>query len=96
MKEELTVEWLIPFRKFAEENDLTLKIHVNLDGEFRVSFKNVEIKTGSILSSGNGYGKSKQEAINDYARIISNKLLVVNAYKDNRKEIRCPHLKEAR
>lgn len=96
MKEELTVDLLTPLRFFAEEHDLTLKIHVDIYGEFRVSFKNVEIKDGSILKSLNGYGASKQEAINDYARKISKQLLVVDAYQDTRKEISCGQLREAK
>jgi hypothetical protein len=86
--------------KFADKHGLVMEVR-ELDvktfgGEpWAASFKNAETKDGCILAYESGRGYSPEEAITDYAKIISRKLLVLNAYdKEKRREILVPILDE--
>ncbi len=59
---------------------------------FTASFEHAEVKDGPILSSAYGNGTSEAEAIADYARQISGKLLVIDATSEDRFEIEVPIL----
>ena len=86
-------EKLIPtttIEELAEKYDLTMVITErnvlsNLPKYF-AKFKNVELKDGNILISNFGNGSTKKEAIQDYAKEISIKTLVLNAHSEERVE----------
>lgn len=85
--QEMTIE------EFAEKHDLTMVIKErNGYCPFCASFKNAEIKEGPILMSESGYGDSTDKAIREYAKKISLKNLVIDAYGQYRKEIQVPRL----
>lgn len=68
----------------------------NQNNRFLVKFEHCETKEKSssgVLEDTYGTGKTWEEAANDYAHQISNKLLVFNAYDaKNRQEFHCPIL----
>lgn len=81
---------------FANKNGLSLKVRernsINLP-RFYAAFEGAETKSGSILSRDYGDGNTVDEAINNYGKIISSKLLVLHAgYPKKRREIRVPIL----
>jgi endonuclease III-like uncharacterized protein len=85
----------IPIDEFADMHgfDIIVKERLTSDisARFYASFSTtVEIKERSTLSSAFGNGKTPYEAIVAYAERISNKTLVVDAYKSTRKEIQTP------
>jgi len=96
IKEELIPE--ISIEEFANQYNLTMVIGertVSKDASNRyyAHFENAEIKESHLLSFSYGNGRTKEEAIKDYSRQISLKLIVLDAYKDTRKEIQVPRLK---
>lgn len=82
--------------QFAEKHDLTMAIFERKGGHpsvrFYAHFKNAEVKDGSVLIGEHGNGPTEGEAIADYARKISGKRLVLNAYDEKRLEIDVPGL----
>ena len=83
--------------EFAEENGLVLdvrEIYRESDKRFHwlVSFENVEVKEGAILKGAYGDNYEITSSIRDYIGMISGQLLVVNAMKRSRREIRAPIL----
>lgn len=79
--------------QFAEAYDLTMVVRErNLPvGDFNryyASFEGAEVKDGAVLASEYGNGVSEDHAISSYARNISLKTLVFNAYGPNRREIK--------
>lgn len=96
IKEELVQEMTI--EDFADQHSLTMVIReranrkANDPDRFYAYLEHVEIKDGCILIGTYGNGKNKKEAMEDYAKQISEKLIVVNAYGPNRKEIHMPRL----
>lgn len=77
-------------KEFGEKYGLTLKITEHLDrwreAWFSASFVGVEALERSCLTSYYGKGTTKDEAIADYAKIISCIQLVHGAYTDERRE----------
>ena len=59
---------------------------------YMARFKGVEIGRDGILSGAYGNGHSEAEAIEDYRKQISLQLLIQDAWKDTRREIRAPRL----
>ena len=55
-------------------------------------FEDAETKDGPMLIDTYGDGGTPEEAIADYARRISGKLLVINAHQKSRREIQVPRL----
>lgn len=49
------------------------------------------IKEGCMLRGAYGEGDTPEKAIADYADKIAGELLVQDAYRDTRREIRCPN-----
>ena len=76
--------------------DLVARRYANQDGRFMVNFEHCETKgspISGILEGTHGNGKTWEEAADDYARAISGKLLVFEAYGDEmRQEFQCPQL----
>lgn len=83
--------------EFAEKHDLIMQIRERkamLDSQmlYYASFKNAETKEGSCLCGSSGDGNTHKEAIEDYAKQIQFKTLIINAYKDSRREVEVPRL----
>jgi hypothetical protein len=82
--------------EFAEANDLVMEIHERHPdasaAKFYAHFKNTDIKEGTMLRGGGGDGPTPEAAIHAYAREISTRLLVVNAFRPDRREILVPIL----
>lgn len=83
---------------FADQYDLELII-TREDSRITARFKDIEVKTApdsSILESIYGYSfESERDAITNYCKLISNKVLIYKAYSHKeRKEIMimCPVL----
>lgn len=51
------------------------------------SFDGVEIKASGLLMSSFGEGMTPRDAVEDYAAVISNETIVINAYSDDRQEL---------
>jgi len=85
-------------QEFADKNDLTLEIHergiYDTGRRYYVYFEHTEISEEgrAMLISAHGNGSTGEEAIEDYAKEISKKYLVVDAHTLDRREIRIPKL----
>lgn len=88
---------------FADKHDLTMEIvertrtdlHHSFDfgaNRFYANFKNTETKEGACLCGTHGNGGTEAQAMADYAKLISGKLLVVGAFTESRREIYVPEL----
>ena len=80
------------FVEFADKHNLDLKMGIDVSGNFYCSFVNAEYKDGVVLVSSSGRGETEEEAIKNYAKEISRKLLVIDAYTSSRREIQVPVL----
>lgn len=79
--------------EFADEHGLEMEVHEREHfNDFYAHFKNCEIKEGSMLCGTAGYGPTPESAIEDYAKKISGKLLVIGAYTGERREYYVPNL----
>lgn len=58
---------------------------------FIASFKHAEVKGDGVLSSMYGDGDTPEVAITNYAQQIRGETLVINAYTQQRREVRCPN-----
>jgi len=79
---------------FAELHGLTMCVSErgeasrNYTGyRYSASFRSVEIRSGGCLISLSGNGNTEEAAISNYAQAISEKPLVIDAYKKTRKEL---------
>lgn len=89
---------------FAEKHELTMKLiertrtdlHHSFpwpDNRWCAYFENAEVKDGRMLIGLHGNGATKRDAMKDYARQISGKLLVINAFStEGRREVYVPEL----
>lgn len=86
---------------FAERHNLIMEVHernkrnmidFNVRDAFYASFEGAEVKEGACLASEYGDGSNEEEAIRNYAALISGKLLVFNAFGRDRHEIQVPYL----
>ena len=87
---------------FTYEHNLTLRISErslrdlgslgNPAFRFYARFHGAEVRDGLILRSAHGNGETVADAIEDYMREISEQVLVFDAHKDSRKEIKVPFL----
>ncbi len=82
---------------FADQHGLVMEIgertrtdlHPSIRFEsnrFYASFKGVETKEGAFLCGTHGDGGTEEEAISDYAKHISGKLLVLGAFTEDRQK----------
>jgi hypothetical protein len=78
--------------EFAEMHSLKMEVRRRKAGDYYASFSHAETKRDCFLEGTYGNGKNKKEAIKQYAKEISGKLLVVDAYKETRREIPVPAL----
>lgn len=85
---------------FADHYGLVMEVNERTNPKqpcwrWYASFKHCEVKSGGGLTSNFGDGTTPEEAIKHYARNISLKNIVINAYKkDKRREITVPMLTE--
>jgi hypothetical protein len=82
---------------FADEHGLVMDVHerrfdLGHARRFYAAFRHAEIKDGCILRGAYGDGATEQDAIAAYAREISMKRLVIDAYRPSRREIEVPRL----
>ena len=79
---------------FAESYDLTMRVRYRDDSSLPpvyANFARTEVKNGVILEGEFGNGDTEEEAIGNYAKAISGKLLVVNTFSaGSRMEIQAP------
>ena len=78
--------------EFADKHGLTMQVRerrlpVGDRNRFDAYFESCEVKEGGILISSFGNGATLEEAIANYAREISLKRLVCNAYGTDRREV---------
>jgi hypothetical protein len=89
---EMTIE------EFADKHGLTMKVRertFSLNGMlFFAGFDRVEVKDGPVLVSTFGDGATPEEAILDYTRKISLKLLAIDAFLPGRQNIQAPRFIE--
>lgn len=85
--------------EFADKHDLVMVVNerpkdlpVRNLPRFYARFKNAETKNRDILAGSFGNGESEEEAICEYAKEISGKLLVIDAMTPQRREIQVPTL----
>jgi hypothetical protein len=88
----------VTIQAFADGHGLEMHVHQRAlvpfpKGTYYANFPDAEIKDGYVLVGEHGNGDTPEEAIADYARKISGKLLVLHAGADNRSEIQVPTLK---
>ena len=81
--------------EFAELHNLTMWVRerslgLQHFGRFLASFEDSDVKDGSVLIGSYGNGNTPEEAIADYSCQIQDKLLVIDAYGPNRREIWVP------
>lgn len=79
--------------EFAEKNLLAMRVGMDINENYCVSFENCETLTNKkscVLSGTCGRGKSLDEAFLNYKNAISGKILVVNAMGEDRREIEIP------
>lgn len=70
--------------KFADQYDLMMEIHINrCSGDHFAHFQGSEFRGKESRLNTRGRGKTDREAIDDYARQISGKILILS----NRVEI---------
>lgn len=86
--------------QFAEMHGLTMEIRERSkdlwgNGRFIASFEHCEEKGDGVLIGAYGNGNTEEEAIEDYGRRISGKMIVLNASTQVRKEMRVPIIERA-
>lgn len=78
--------------EFADKHGLVMEVHerekpVNEGKRFYAHFRGVEVLKDSVLVSEYGDGSDPVIAVAKYAKMISGKVLVLDAYKPTRREI---------
>jgi hypothetical protein len=99
MKIERNLIAKMSLNQFAEQHDLTMVLNERSPVEhptlprYWASFKGAEVVDGFCLASNFGSGYTEEEAFKEYAKTISGKTIVFNAYNRNdRYEIKVPLL----
>lgn len=82
---------------FAEQNNLTMVVterpnSIGSPLRFFARFEGSDVAGNGVLIGTYGNGSTEQEAIANYAKEISEKTLVIDAWKPNRSEIKVPRL----
>lgn len=82
--------------EFADNHNLEMEVRElhpeNRVSQFYAHFKNAEVLRGRCLASVSGRGRTPELAIEAYAPQISGQRLVIDAYRDTRREIVVPCL----
>lgn len=87
----------VAIEDFADKHDLAMEVHerdhsIGDSMRYYAKFSNAETKHGSVLAGVFGNGPTIDDAIEDYAMVISGKLFVIDAMKPTRREIQVPWL----
>ena len=84
---------------FADKHGLVMEIHERSSEasprRWYAHFFSAEVSQGNFLCGTFGDGPSEEDAVRDYAKQISGKLLVINAMEPERREIPVPVLIES-
>jgi hypothetical protein len=84
----------VHFAEFAEIHHLVLVFHerhgTDVVNRYFCDFDHAETKDDSFLVGTHGNGRTKDQALADYARELLGKVLVVGAGTKDRREIQCP------
>ena len=99
MKTTVKLQPRSTLEEFADKHGLEMEVrerpeYLNPDYVFYAQFKGVEVLEGRILASAYGEGNTPEEAIAAYAQEISEKHIVIDAYKTSRREIFAPIIGE--
>jgi hypothetical protein len=89
----------IDIEVFADKHDLIMVVGERRSKElptYYAYFKYTDFKGDGVLIGSFGNGETPDEAIDDYISIISNTTLVINGFKDNRREIKVPTLTKSK
>lgn len=90
------------FEAFVNEHGLEIEVKergsetlkcswIGPDSRYHASFaSHCEIIRDGMLSSAYGNGPTPEAAIEDFAKELSEKRIVFDAYRDTRREIKCP------
>ena len=98
------VRELIPvstIEDFADKHGLVMEVKERggdwrgSGGQFYARFKNSDVLDGHFLVGTFGNGHTEDEAICAYASEISEKVLVLDSWTPQRREIICPRFKES-
>ena len=98
MSEEIHFD-VLTFKDFCIKHDLFFKMDYSENDSFKTNgwyvslkskFGGVEIKDGAILRSIYYKAKTRQYALKKLQEDLSGKILVINAYSSNRKEVVVP------
>ena len=97
MKTKITAIPESTIEKFAEELDLEMVIKERREPVgspmcYYASFSYAEEQNNGFLISNYGNGATPEDAVNDYAKQIEMKTLVIHDYTDARREIKVPRL----
>jgi hypothetical protein len=76
--------------EFAREHSLRLAVEKHSPERWTVRFERCEVKQGKMLAGLYGDASSEAEARADYQAKIAGRLLVVDAHKPTRREVRAP------
>lgn len=84
--------------EFADQHNLVMEVSerrvpVDSPNRYYAHFKDAEISEGNFLRGAYGDGSTPEEAIDEYAKEISTKRLIVGAYSPHRSEYDVPRLK---
>lgn len=94
------IETNIPVKSisaFADDHDLVLEINelatpLDNPNRYRAQFRDAVVRQSHMLELAAGVGNTKQGAVEDLARAIQMRRLVVDAMTDSRREIEVPRL----
>jgi hypothetical protein len=83
---------------FADQHGLVMEINersalhfpTGCGMRFYARFAKCEVKDGGILIGASGNGDNEVQSMKNYADQISERLIVIDAYGPNRREIQCP------
>jgi len=82
----LVMKHEMDLNEFKEQYGLELVVIELGDNEWKVSFANVALRKGTSLRSAFGVGKTKKEAIQNFARCISGKTIENTTRAKNKRE----------
>src|SRR5206468_11205767 len=75
-------------QQLADQFTLNLHVYERDEGpRFYAAFENVETKAPGVLVGTYGNGNTPEEAVTDYARQLTDKVLVIRAYQSGRCEV---------
>lgn len=99
MKMEIEAVPRMTIDQFAKLADLTMTCResvtrIGTASAWTAIFKHTEVMEGGMLVSDSGRGRTMEEAIQDYARKISQKRIATGAYTKDRREFQVPLLIE--